>query len=231
LKKLYFWQIVMENKIITVLLVDDHKIIRDGIKSLLEGVENIKIIGEASNGVEAIEFFKKQPADMVFMDIRMPEMSGIETTQYLTQTYPNVKVLALTMHDEEAFIYKMLNAGASGYLLKNVGKEEFVTAIQKVYKGENYFSLDLATKMITNMVLTKSSDTSNEVIENEELQLTKREIEVIKLIAEGLTSQEIADKLFISPRTVDTHRRNLLQKLNVKNTAELIKFAIKHHIV
>jgi DNA-binding NarL/FixJ family response regulator len=221
----------MENKIITVLLVDDHKIIRDGIKSLLEGVENIKIIGEASNGVEAIEFFKKQPADMVIMDIRMPEMSGIETTQYLTQTYPNVKVLALTMHDEEAFIYKMLNAGASGYLLKNVGKEEFVTAIQKVYKGDNYFSLDLATKMITNMVLTKSSDTSSEVIENEELQLTKREIEVIKLIAEGLTSQEIADKLFISPRTVDTHRRNLLQKLNVKNTAELIKFAIKHHIV
>jgi DNA-binding NarL/FixJ family response regulator len=221
----------MENKIITVLLVDDHKIIRDGIKSLLEGVENIKIIGEASNGVEAIEFFKKQPADVVIMDIRMPEMSGIETTQYLTQNYPNVKVLALTMHDEEAFIYKMLNAGASGYLLKNVGKEEFVTAIQKVYKGDNYFSLDLATKMITNMVLTKSSDTSNEVIENEELQLTKREIEVIKLIAEGLTSQEIADKLFISPRTVDTHRRNLLQKLNVKNTAELIKFAIKHHIV
>jgi DNA-binding NarL/FixJ family response regulator len=221
----------MENKIITVLLVDDHKIIRDGIKSLLEGVENIKIVGEASNGVEAIEFFKKQPADVVIMDIRMPEMSGIETTQYLTQNYPNVKVLALTMHDEEAFIYKMLNAGASGYLLKNVGKEEFVTAIQKVYKGDNYFSLDLATKMITNMVLTKSSDTSNEVIENEELQLTKREIEVIKLIAEGLTSQEIADKLFISPRTVDTHRRNLLQKLNVKNTAELIKFAIKHHIV
>jgi len=218
------------NNLITVLIVDDHKIIRDGIKSLLQDVENIKILGEASNGLEAIEFFKNQPTDVVIMDIRMPEMSGIETTKYLTENYPGVKVLALTMHDEEAFIYKMLNAGASGYLLKNVGKEEFVTAINKIYKGENYFSLDMATKMITNMMFAKPNDTS-EHVEDDDMQLTKREIEVIKLIAEGLTSQDIADKLFISPRTVDTHRRNLLQKLNVKNTAELIKFAIKHNIV
>jgi DNA-binding NarL/FixJ family response regulator len=218
------------NNLITVLIVDDHKIIRDGIKSLLEDVENIKILGEASNGLEAIEFFKNQPTDVVIMDIRMPEMSGIETTKYLTENYPGVKVLALTMHDEEAFIYKMLNAGASGYLLKNVGKEEFVTAINKIYKGENYFSLDMATKMITNMMFAKPNDKA-EHVEDDDMQLTKREIEVIKLIAEGLTSQDIADKLFISPRTVDTHRRNLLQKLNVKNTAELIKFAIKHNIV
>jgi DNA-binding NarL/FixJ family response regulator len=218
------------NNLITVLIVDDHKIIRDGIKSLLQDVENIKILGEASNGLEAIEFFKNQPTDVVIMDIRMPEMSGIETTKYLTENYPGVKVLALTMHDEEAFIYKMLNAGASGYLLKNVGKEEFVTAINKIYKGENYFSLDMATKMITNMMFAKPNDTA-EHVEDDDMQLTKREIEVIKLIAEGLTSQDIADKLFISPRTVDTHRRNLLQKLNVKNTAELIKFAIKHNIV
>jgi len=218
------------NNLITVLIVDDHKIIRDGIKSLLQDVENIKILGEASNGLEAIEFFKNQPTDVVIMDIRMPEMSGIETTKYLTENYPGVKVLALTMHDEEAFIYKMLNAGASGYLLKNVGKEEFVTAINKIYKGENYFSLDMATKMITNLMFAKPNDTA-EHVEDNDMQLTKREIEVIKLIAEGLTSQDIADKLFISPRTVDTHRRNLLQKLNVKNTAELIKFAIKHNIV
>ncbi len=219
------------NNLITVLIVDDHKIIRDGIKSLLEDAQNIAIVGEASNGLEAIEFFKKQPADVVIMDIRMPEMGGIETTKFLTENYPNVKILALTMHDEEAFISKMLHAGASGYLLKNVGKEEFVTAIHKIYKGENYFSLDVATKMMTKFMSSKPTDNNDEVVEDEDLQLTKREIEVIKLIAEGLTSQDIADKLFISPRTVDTHRRNLLQKLNVKNTAELIKFAIKHNIV
>ncbi len=218
------------NNQITVLIVDDHKIIRDGIKSLLKDVENIKIVGEASNGQEAIDFFKKQPTDVVIMDIRMPEMSGIETTKYLTEHYPGVKILALTMHDEEAFISKMLQAGASGYLLKNVGKEEFITAINKIYKGENYFSLDVATKMMTKFMSSKPSD-DDEPIENENLQLTKREIEVIKLIAEGYTSHDIAEKLFISPRTVDTHRRNLLQKLNVKNTAELIKFAIKHNIV
>lgn len=220
----------MDN-LITVLIVDDHKIIRDGIKSLLEDTPNIKIVGEASNGLEAIEFFKKQPADVVIMDIRMPEMGGIETTKFLTENYPNVKILALTMHDEEAFISKMLNAGASGYLLKNVGKEEFITAINKIYKGENYFSLEVATKMMTKFMSSKFNDEQENDAEDNDLQLTKREIEVIKLIAEGLTSQDIADKLFISPRTVDTHRRNLLQKLNVKNTAELIKFAIKHNIV
>lgn len=218
------------NNLITVLIVDDHKIIRDGIKSLLEDAPNIQIVGEASNGLEAIEFFKKQPTDIVIMDIRMPEMGGIETTKFLTDNYPGVKILALTMHDEEAFISKMLHAGASGYLLKNVGKEEFITAIHKIYKGENYFSLDVATKMMTKFMSSKPVE-DDEAVEDDDLQLTKREIEVIKLIAEGLTSQDIADKLFISPRTVDTHRRNLLQKLNVKNTAELIKYAIKHNIV
>lgn len=218
------------NNLITVLIVDDHKIIRDGIKSLLEDAPNIQIVGEASNGLEAIEFFKNQPTDIVIMDIRMPEMGGIETTKFLTENYPGVKILALTMHDEEAFISKMLHAGASGYLLKNVGKEEFITAIHKIYKGENYFSLDVATKMMTKFMSSKPVE-DDEVVEDDDLQLTKREIEVIKLIAEGLTSQDIADKLFISPRTVDTHRRNLLQKLNVKNTAELIKYAIKHNIV
>lgn len=218
------------NNLITVLIVDDHKIIRDGIKSLLEDAPNIQIVGEASNGLEAIEFFKKQPTDIVIMDIRMPEMGGIETTKFLTDNYPGVKILALTMHDEEAFISKMLHAGASGYLLKNVGKEEFISAIHKIYKGENYFSLDVATKMMTKFMSSKPVE-DDEAVEDDDLQLTKREIEVIKLIAEGLTSQDIADKLFISPRTVDTHRRNLLQKLNVKNTAELIKYAIKHNIV
>ncbi|GIV44185.1 MAG: DNA-binding response regulator [Bacteroidia bacterium] len=220
----------MDNPI-RVLIVDDHKIIRDGIKSLLEDAQNIEIVGEASNGLEAIEFFKKQPTDVVIMDIRMPEMGGIETTKFLTENYPNVKILALTMHDEEAFISKMLHAGASGYLLKNVGKEEFITAINKIYKGENYFSLEVATKMMTKFMSSKFNNNQDDDLQDSDLQLTKREIEVIKLIAEGLTSQDIADKLFISPRTVDTHRRNLLQKLNVKNTAELIKFAIKHNIV
>lgn len=215
---------------ITVLIVDDHKIIRDGIKSLLEGAPNIQIVGEASNGIEGIQFYQEHPVDVIIMDIRMPEMGGIEATQFLTDNYPGVKILALTMHDEEAFISKMLQAGASGYLLKNVGKEELITAINKIYKGENYFSLDVATKMMTKFMSSKSLP-DKDIEDGEELQLTKREIEVIKLIAEGLTSQDIAERLFISPRTVDTHRRNLLQKLNVKNTAELIKYAIKHNIV
>lgn len=214
---------------ISVLIVDDHKIIRDGLRSLLEDVDEIKIVGEASNGKEAIAFYEQNPVDVIIMDIRMPEMSGIDTTKYLSEKYPNIKILALTMHDEESFISKMLQAGASGYLLKNVGKEELVTAIHRLHKGDNYFSIDVANKMMTRLISAKPSDIME--LSPDDLQLTKREIEVIRLIAEGLTSQDIALRLYISPRTVDTHRRNLLQKLNVRNTAELVKFAIKHNIL
>lgn len=214
---------------IRILLVDDHKLFRDGVKALLSEVSEVQIVEEASSGKDCIQIYDPKNIDIVLMDIKMPEMDGIETSTQLIKKHGSVKILALTMHDEEAYISKMLHAGASGYLLKNAGKDELVIAIQKIVAGENYFSMEVASRM---MSIINGKKTEEEfVIENNDAQLTKREFEVIKLIAEGFTSQDIADRLFISPRTVDTHRRNLLQKLNVKNTAELIKLAMKHEWV
>lgn len=215
---------------ITVLLVDDHKMIRDGIRALLEDVTDIQIEEEAENGQEAIDLLRSGTAkpSVVVMDVRMPGMTGIEATKVITNEFPTLPVLSLSMHDEVEYISKMLQAGASGYLLKNADKEELVMAIKKVANGEKYFSSEVSYAMMMNYI---SGDARKDRPARENVQLTKREEEIIKLIASEMTNQEIADKLSISLRTVDTHRRNLLQKLGVKNTAGLVRFAIQQHLV
>ena len=214
-----------------VLLVDDHKIIRDGIRALLMGSKEIEIIGECEDGDEVVAFLSEKTADVVLMDINMKRMNGIEATSSVIAAFPDVKVIALTMHNEEGYVSKILKAGAVGYVLKNTGKAELVLAIQAVTEGKSYFGTEVAEIMMSKYLKTtnKPKNPSGFLVTVDEL--TKREIEILKLIAEELTTTEMSEKLFISPRTVDTHRRNLLQKLGVKNTAGLVKFALQNGLI
>ncbi len=211
---------------IKILLVDDHQIVRDGIKAMLLPVKDeIEIAAEASNGAEAVQMIEKEPYDVVLMDINMPELNGIDATEIIKKRHPATRILALTMHAEEGFIVNMIKAGADGYILKESGRDELVNAIKAVRGGKKYYSNEVSVTMINSMLSDKPSATK--VVGD----LSKRELEVLQLIVDGFTNMEIADKLFISNRTVDTHRRNLLQKLNVRNTAELVKFALKNGLV
>lgn len=214
---------------IRILIVDDHPMIRHGIKSLLNDEENISLIDEASDGKEAIEILSKTPYDLIIMDIKMPEMNGIEATEHIHKNFPDTKILAISMYDEQRYIVKMLQAGALGYILKNTGKQELLNAIDTVMRGESYFSQEVSSIMMSQFMSRKGSGFAD--VAKPEVPLTKRETEIIRLISEELTNSEIADKLGISPRTVDTHRRNLLQKLDVKNTAGLVKYALQHHLL
>lgn len=212
---------------IRLLLVDDHKIIRDGIRSLVSGNNDIFIAGECEDGDEVEGFLNTNEVDVILMDINMKRMNGIDATEYILKKFPGKKVLALSMHNEEVYIAKILKAGALGYILKNTGKEELIDAIFKVNGQENYFSKEVSDIMMSKYMKTqKKSSTSKSLLTLEEL--TKREIEILKLIATEMTNSEIGEKLFISSRTVDTHRRNLLQKLQVKNTAGLVRFALEN---
>jgi DNA-binding NarL/FixJ family response regulator len=220
----------MANTPIRILLVDDHKMIRDGIRALLDDVADIEVIEEADNGRECLELIRSGEVkpDVVVMDVRMPEMTGIEATKIMSEEFPGIPVLSLSMHDEVEYISKMLQAGASGYMLKNAGKAELVSAIQKIAAGEKYFSSEVSYAMMMNYI---SGEGKKDRSPRENVVLTKREEEIIKLITSEMTNQEIADRLSISLRTVDTHRRNLLQKLGVKNTAGLVRFAIQNNLI
>lgn len=214
---------------IKILIVDDHPMIRHGIKSLLSDEPMLNVAAEANNGKEAVELVGKENFDLIIMDIKMPEMTGIEATEAILAKHDNVKVLAMSMYDEQRYIVKMLQAGALGYILKNTGKQELLNAIHTVMDGESYFSQEVSSIMMSQFMSRKSSSFAD--LAKPDITLTKRETEIIRLISEELTNAEIADKLGISPRTVDTHRRNLLQKLDVKNTAGLVKYAIQHNIL
>jgi DNA-binding NarL/FixJ family response regulator len=209
---------------IKVLIADDHKIIRVGLRGLIELSKDIEVVAEAENGTEVIELVKKVTVDVVLMDIDMGHTSGIETTQQLKKEHPKINVLGLTMHEEQEYIVEMLEAGASGYLLKNTGMDELLTAIRTAAKGDSYFSHQVSTTLLQAITQKKTFPTFKS---NHNGPLTEREIEVLQLIAREFSNGEIAEKLFISIRTVDTHRRNLLEKLQVKNTAGLVKYAME----
>lgn len=212
-----------------ILLVDDHPMIRIGIKSLLEGEKKIVEIDEAVDGDNCLEKLENNTYDVIIMDIKMPKKGGIDTTKEVIKKYPKAKVLALSMHDEQDFIVKMLQAGAKGYLLKNSSKEELLKAIETVSNGENYFSSDVSSIMLSKYIYKEFPSEKKNY--KSDIQLTKRETEIIKMISEELTNAEIANKLGISVRTVDTHRRNLLQKLDVKNTAGLVRYALQNGLL
>lgn len=209
---------------IRVLIADDHQMFIDGIKSMLDEAEGIKVIGQAMNGREAIDICRRAAVDIVIMDISMPEMDGIEATKELLKSQPHIKVLGLSMFNDRNFISDLLKAGAQGYILKNTGKDELLKALHMLESGENYLGMEVEKTLLSSF-MKKSSQM--QVIE----KLSKREQEVLECIASGLTTNEIADKLFISKNTVETHRKNLLYKLKARNTAELVNNAYKKKII
>ena len=207
---------------IRVLIADDHKIFRDGIRSLLEKEKDISVVEEAANGKEVIEKLGSVPIDVIILDIDIGKPNGIEIAEIIKKEYPEVKILILSMMGLNDFIIKALEKGATGYLLKNTGKDEVLTAIRSVAKGDSYFSREVSSILIEHLNQPRASRKRAE-----DIPLSAREIEVLKLIAQEYSNPEIAERLYISIRTVDTHRRNLLEKLGAKNTAGLVKYAIQ----
>lgn len=214
---------------INVFVVDDHQIFLDGIVSLLDDEPNITIAGTAHNGKQAVDRLKSLNVDVVLMDINMPEMDGIEATKLLRQSHPKLKILMLTMHSEPRFIKVCLEIGAKGYVLKNISKDDLIKAIETVYQDKSYLDQDVQEKLINSMSNGEEEDDRN--YDELAAQITQRELEILQLIALGLTSQDVANKLFISKNTVETHRKNMLAKLNVNNTAALLKIAYKKGLV
>jgi len=212
----------MEGQKIKVFIVDDHQIVVDGISSIFENDVQIKVVGHALSGVEALNQLSEVETDVLLLDINMPEMDGIEVVRQLTEQSIDIQILVLTMHNEPQFTKQLIELGVKGCMLKNAGKKEMIHAIQTVYEGNRYYGAE-----VTN-TLFDSIDKSNKAVEN--AQLTKREVEVLKHIAQGLTTLEIAEKLFISTHTVETHRKNLLSKLGLSNSAALARYATKNHL-
>jgi DNA-binding NarL/FixJ family response regulator len=203
-----------------IIIADDHNMFLEGLISLLRNVPDIVVVAKASNGKELIELLDENPADIVVLDISMPEMDGVEVTKIIRKKYPHLKILILSTHSNSQIIAKLIRLGANGYLLKNAEKDELLYAIKKINSDENYFSQE-----VTAIYKEFESNLKNNLSSTTEL--SNREKEILILIAKQLTAAEIAEKTFISLNTVNTHKRNLLSKLNVKNTAGLVKYAIE----
>jgi len=201
-----------------LLLADDHQILLDGFVAILQGVNDMQVVATASNGKRVLDLLDEHEVDVVLLDINMPEMNGVETCKKITKKYPDVKVIALSMHKRPSFIKRMMQYGAMGYILKDDDAAEIIKGIRRVMRGAKHFSLrvhDLVLEM--NLEKRKSEGT----------EISEREVEVLRLISQGLTNQEIAEKLFLSFHTADSHRRNLVEKLGAKNTADLVRIGLE----
>lgn len=227
---------------INLLLADDHQIIRDGLKALLTLSDNaVEVVAEAANGKEVMDQLTLKPVDIVLMDINMPEMDGLEVTEYITAHFPNVKVLILSMVENKHLIAKAFQAGAKGYLLKSAGQDELIHAISAVSRGETYVTTKITFTLFESQpnnafppspaAAESAPKEYNQVMLEGGIQLSKREIEVLHLIAKGYTNAKIADQLFTSKRTVENHRQSLLIKTGCTNTAMLIHYAAIHHLL
>jgi len=207
---------------IKILLADDHKITRDGLKALLESQENMIVVGEAENGRQAVRLASKLAPDVIVMDINMPELNGIEATRQIIAELPDTKIIALSMYSDKRYVVGMLKAGVSGYLLKNCAFDELVSAISAVVANQNYMSQKIADTVMKDYAnILESSDASPAST------LTAREREVLQLIAEGLKTKDIAARIHVSVKTVETHRQQVMRKLNAKSIAELTKIALR----
>jgi DNA-binding NarL/FixJ family response regulator len=216
---------------IRVFLVDDHPIVRDGIRSLLEREPGLEVVGTAGNGQELLDQLPDTPTDLVLIDVNMPVLDGYATTLRLREEFPDVKILSLSMLVEELYIGRMLNAGASGYLLKSSGKEEIIHGIRTVMDGRHFLCSEIGLAMLRKVLEWSSGGGTPAAAAHKSPLLSKREMEVLQLIAEGLTNAEIADQLFTSKRTVETHRQNILEKTQAKNTAALVKIALADGLI
>ena len=213
---------------IKVLLADDHQMFLDGLASLLSQIKDVEVVATVNSGKEAMEKLTTLSPHLAILDINMPVMNGLETTRKIKEIYPEVKILGLTMENDLQLVTDMLEAGACGYILKNTGKAELELAIRQVIKGEPYLSQSISTQLAQNLL--RNFQQKNE--QHDALSsLTERELEILKLIALEHSNSEIAEMLFISPKTVETHRKNLMRKIEVKNSLGVYKFAVKHQLL
>ena len=211
-------------KEIRVLLADDHVIIRDGLKKILSMEEGIQVIGEAGDGDEAVLLAEQLSPDVILMDINMPKMNGIEASRIIKEQYPEIDIVALTIHDDEEYVYELLRAGISGYILKDIGTEELVGTIHKVTTGEPVFHPSIARKFLKEFRRATEDPT-------ERPHLTAREKEVLEHVARGEGNQAIADKLFISEKTVKNHLTSIFRKLGVEDRTQAVLYAVKNRLV
>lgn len=213
---------------IKILLADDHQMFLDGLSSLLSQLKDVQVIAAVNSGKEVLDRLQELSPDLVIVDLNMPVMDGLETTRQIKKKYPALKVLGLTMENDLTAVTGMLEAGASGYILKNTGKVELELAIRQVIKGEPYLSQSISNKLAQNLL---QNFQQRKEIQNELSLLTERELEILKMIALEHSNTEIATLLFISPKTVETHRKNLMKKIGVKNSLGVYKFAVKHKLL
>jgi len=217
----------MSEKLVRVLIADDHDIVRAGIRMLLDAQPDMAVVGEASDGKEAIEMAGSMKPDVVLMDISMPGTTGIEATRAIKKANSRIEIVGLTMHAEDRYFFQLLQAGASGYVVKGAAPRELLEAVRAASRGEAYIHPSLQRKLIGDYVSrTEGSDQASMLAD-----LTGRELEVLRLIVDGLTSREIAESLVISPNTVERHRQNIMSKLGLHNRAELVRYAISKGLV
>lgn len=217
------------NKPYKLMLVDDHEIIRDGIQALLGDKKDLKVIAEASNADELFNQLKKEQPDILILDIALPGMSGVEITKIVVAKYPDIRIIIFAGNADDETVFETLDLGAKGYVTKNSMREELLTAIYTVAEGKEYLSDTISNTMLIKYI-SKNKQKQN-LFENKNIKLTQREIEVLKYITEGLKYKEIGEKLFLSARTIETHKNNLLQKLDLKTVTDLVKYALKTKIV
>jgi len=210
---------------IKIILADDHNVLREGLKSLLNQQQDFEVIGEADNGRDAVRLTKKLEPDIVVLDIGMPNMNGIQATEHIVAEVPDTKVLALSMHSDHQFVVKMLQAGASGYMLKDCAYEELISAVRDINAGKFYLSKDVTGVVVNNYInMIQAVDAVSHPT------LTSRERETLQLIAEGKSTAETANLLNVSTKTIETHRKNIMDKLDIHNIAELTKYAVREGI-
>ena len=217
-----------------ILIADDHDVVRSGLKMLLRSKSDFSIVAEAADGEEAVRLTDKHKPDVAILDISMPKLDGIEATKVIKQNHPEVKVLILTVHEDEEYAYQVLRAGASGYILKNAGKKEIFDAVRSALSGERFFSPGISKLIVDGFVKrAKETGTGQHVTRqsSSKQELTEREIQILKFIAQGFTNRQIADQLCLSFRTVNTHRANLMQKLDIHDTAGLVRYAINTGLI
>lgn len=207
---------------VRLLIADDHQVLIDGFKSIFDYEEGIQVVATALNGQEVLDHLKDTEVDVILLDINMPVLNGVETTKRITKKYPGVKVIALSMYDQQSYFKRMMQYGARGYLLKNDPIDEILTAISTVMEGQRYISEKLRDQLSSIEFLTGSK---------QDVEISTRELDVLKLISEGMTDTEMAEKLFISSHTVNSHRKNLLSKFNAKNSAVLVKKALEKGLI
>lgn len=216
-------------KKIKIILADDHSVVRSGLRALFRTEKDFQVVGEAANGADAVRLVSRMKPDVVILDIFMPKMNGIEATRLIKEKYRDVKVLILTVQDKEEYVYEMIRAGANGYVLKDAEKSDIFKAVRTLALGESFFSPHISKLILEYFVKEKNEGESRPPASGR--TLTKRESEILRLVAQGLSSRRIAEKLYLSVSTVNTHRANLMQKLNIHDTAGLVRYAMQRGLV